>query len=180
MRGCYSRVLSELRIQKGTRLIECLECYSSLAMKLPVSMPGMHCLNKAFQNQHAKPLPVPLLSYILQPGSKRSHDLLALQKIRRYTAKQKEDRCEASGGASVARRLGCKRERERGKRLEDFCSTGVAGANCFPVSERVGTSKKADCEPLCHFYWLYAQICRHPSRTIAEAADSYSHVCPVR
>ena len=33
-------VLSELRKQKGTEFIECLECYSSLAMKLPVSMPS--------------------------------------------------------------------------------------------------------------------------------------------
>ena len=39
-KACGHRVLSELRPQKSTEFIECLEWYSSLAMKLPVSMPS--------------------------------------------------------------------------------------------------------------------------------------------
>jgi hypothetical protein len=44
-----------------------------------------------------------LLLFIMHPGGfKRAHGFLALQKIRRYTEKQKEDGCEARGGVSVA------------------------------------------------------------------------------
>lgn len=61
----------------------------------------VHCLKIAFRNQPFLSFLSPLLSFTLQPGLKRTHDLLALQKTRRYAEKQKEDGREASDSIMI-------------------------------------------------------------------------------
>ena len=76
--------------------------FSSSAAWVKCILCAKHCLRRAFQNQPSKSFPFPLLSLMLQPGLQRVHSSLAVQKTRRYSKEQEEDRGEARGGASVA------------------------------------------------------------------------------
>jgi hypothetical protein len=87
----------------------------------------VHCLKKAFHNLPSESLSSLLFSLTLQPGLKRVHGPLAIQKTKQDTERKGEDDREASGGASVALRLGRKRGRGCGNSMEDTRQTDVAG-----------------------------------------------------
>lgn len=103
----------------------------------------MHCLKKAFQNQHAKSLCFPALSLKLHPGLKPIGGPLVFQKARQKTEKQREDGFEANGSASVAPfRL---RERtETWKKGGRPRQASLLEASGIPVSASVCASQEAD------------------------------------